>query len=346
MKKITSLIMIMMSCVVLSACQTTSDEAIKVSDQFFAMDTYITYTIYTTASQTESAKALMSEANSEFERIADLANRFESFEGLVNVSTINEQAGITPVVVDPMLIEMVLLAKEVAAQSNGAFSVVLGPVSEIWQQYQDSDLVGIPNQAELDELRPLLDLDNLIVDTQASTLYLTEPGMVLDLGAIAKGYATEYVAKWLADTGIEHAIINAGGNVKTIGGHPTNGAFRIGLQDPNDLGGIFGSVAIQSTSVVTSGDYQRYFEYDGVRYHHLIDPATLQPARLYRSVTIVTPNSTLADALSTALFVLPLEAGQALIETYYPGTAVIWYSADGTVTTNVAMDEIFTLGGE
>lgn len=346
MKRLMRGIIIVSSIMLMAACQSAKSEYVKVSDQFFAMDTYITYTIYTLESEIEKAQTLTREANVLFETIDDLANRFETVPGVNNVKAVNQAAGKEPIVVDDKLIEMVQLAKEIEAQSNGAFSVVLGPVSDVWRIYQDGERTGVPTQSELDKLRPLLDSHNLEVDTVAKTLHLTQPGMILDLGAIAKGYATEYVADWLVGQGIEHGIVNAGGNVKTIGTHPVNETFRIGLQAPDNLSDIFGSVKIAETSVVTSGDYQRYFEYQGVRYHHLIDPQTLQPARLYRSVSVITEDSTIADVLSTTLFMLPKNEGEAFIEQHYPDVAVLWYDLAGNISMNQQMESLFTLGGE
>ena len=346
MKRFMSGIMIATSIILLTACQSAKSEYVKISDQFFAMDTYITYTIYAPETEVESMQALMVEANALFESIDDLANRFEEVAGVNNIATVNKKAGKEPDVVDEKVIEMVELAKQTEEQSQGAFSVVLGPVSDVWRSYQEGERTGVPSQDELEQLRPLLDSDQLIVDTAENTLYLTQPDMILDLGAIAKGYATEYVANWLEAQGVEHAIVNAGGNVKTIGTHPVNETFRIGLQDPDNLSSVFGSVQIGATSVVTSGDYQRYFEYEGQRYHHLIDPQTLQPARLYRSVSVVTPNSTLADVLSTTLFMMPQHEGETFIQQYYPDVAVLWYDLAGNISMNPQMEELFTLGGE
>lgn len=346
MKRLMSGLIVGISLLLLSACQSAKSEYVKISEQFFTMDTYITYTIYALDSEVEAMQALMVEANALFETIDNLANRFEVTPGLNNVATVNQAAGQAPVAVDEKLIEMVQFAKQAEDQSGGAFSVVLGPVSDVWRMYQEGEKTGVPTQDELEALRPLLNSDQLIVDEVAQTLYLEQAGMILDLGAIAKGYATEYVADWLVEQGVEHAIVNAGGNVKTIGTHPVNETFRIGLQDPDNLSAVFGSVEIGATSVVTSGDYQRYFEYEGQRYHHLLDPETLQPARLYRSVSVVAENSTVADVLSTTLFMLPQNEGEAFIEQYYPDVAVLWYDLAGNISMNQQMEGLFTLGGE
>lgn len=346
MKRKNLLLCIFSLCFMLGGCQGKTSDYVKISEQFFAMDTYITYTIYTRESEVDTTKMLLMQANAEFEKIAQLANRFEMYDGIENVASINAQAGVSPVTVDEQLISMVQTAQQVMEQSEGAFSIVLGPISDVWRQYQEGMLTGIPDQTMLDALRPLLDASNLEVNEQEQTIYLTTPGMVLDLGGIAKGYATDYVAHWLEEQGVEHGIVNAGGNVKTIGTHPVNETFRIGLQDPDDLGAVFGSVSIGATSVVTSGDYQRYFEYDGQRYHHLLDPNTLQPARLYRSVSVIVEDSMLADALSTALFVMEQVEGEAFIQRYYPDVAVLWYTQTGEIIMNDAMHQCFQSGGE
>jgi thiamine biosynthesis lipoprotein len=180
----------------------------------------------------------------------------------------------------------------------------------------------------------------VIVDTGQSTVYLAEEGMNLDVGAIAKGFATEIVAKEVAAKGMKSGIISAGGNVRTIGA-PLDGVRRrwgIGIQDPdasiflNDAQELLDVAFVNDAAVVSSGDYQRYYVVDGEIFHHLIDPETLMPAKHYRAVTVIAKDAGIADLLSTELFLLPYGKSRALAESL-EDVEVLWVMPDSKVKT-------------
>ena len=177
-----------------------------------------------------------------------------------------------------------------------------------------------------------------MIDSDKSTVYLSDPESSLDVGALAKGYACDRAYDVLKQTPMISACINLGGNVLTYGEKPNGeGDWNVGIQSPDTDGYLF-DLEVTDKSVVTSGDYHRYYTVDGVNYHHIIDPETRYPAARYTQVTVVCESSLDADILSTALFVLDLESGEKTAKEY--GAAVIWIEKDGTVHKNSKAQEI------
>ena len=275
----------------------------------------------------------------DFDRYADRAHelllyynqlfdRYNSYEGLNNVKTINDNAGIAPVQVDEPLLDLLELCKEWYADSQGTVNVCLGPVLEIWHNYREAALddparAAVPSMEELEAAAQHCDINDLILDEEASTVYFADPEMQLDVGSVGKGYAAEMVARAAEERGLKSALISVGGNLRSIGHKPDYSRWTGGIQNPwtttadivpTESGGYVAVVEVEDMSLVTSGNYQRYYELDGVRYHHLIDPDTLMPANYYSAVSVLAPDSGLADCLSTGLYCMPLEEGQALVE--------------------------------
>ena len=211
----------------------------------------------------------------------------------------------------------------------------MGAVLRLWHDAREVG-VALPDEAALREAAGHVDMSQVILDEQAGTVYFADPELSLDLGAVAKGYTAERVAQWMLGSDMPSFIISAGGNVR-CGQKPLDGRARWGvsIQDPGPIDGLPGTgymdvLYLINLSVVTSGDYQRYYTVDGVRYHHLIDPATLYPGQHMRAVTIVTQDSGLADALSTAVFLMPYEQGRAFVEAL-DGVEAYWVLLDGSV---------------
>lgn len=241
----------------------------------------------------------------------ELFDKYNDYDGINNIKTINDNAGVRPVEVDQVIIDMLLMAKEYYTLTNGYFDVTIGAVLEKWHYCRDqADINGygcVPTTEELQLADEHTGWDLVQIDTTNNTVYITDPLASLDVGGIAKGYAIELVAQLLESDGLTYGAINGGGNVRTINSKPDGTAFTVGITNPDNRGGD--SIDIlsfdQSYSFVTSGDYERYYidEY-GNRYHHIIDPYTLYPSVSARSVTIIYPNSAVADILSTACFVM------------------------------------------
>ena len=268
-----------------------------------------------------------------------LFDRYNSYEGINNVKTINDNAGIEPVQVDEPLLDLLEQCIEWEEQSQGAVNVCMGPVLEIWHNYREQ-YIGttegkLPPMEQLEAAARHTDIRNLVIDREAGTVYLTDPEASLDLGAVAKGYATERIAQQLYADGFTSFAMSSGGNIRVMDA-PADGsksAWVIGIQDPAaamESGKYADSVIANNISVVTSGDYQRYYMVDDVKVHHIVDGKTLMPANRFSSVTIVCEDSGLADMLSTALFILPMEEGRALAEQY--GAQAMWIDPEGTIT--------------
>ena len=230
--------------------------------------------------------------------------------------------------VDQKIIDLLLDCKRYYDLSGGKVNVALGGVLQIWHTARNNG-INDPLNARLPDLEKLKDaalhsnLDTVLINEAESTVYISDPAVQLDVGAVAKGWSVQRVAE-NAPSGL---LISVGGNVCSTGPKDENGTpWVIGVQNP-DGADYLHTIYVSGTSVVTSGDYQRYYTVEGKRYHHIIDPKTLYPGVLWRSVTIVLNDSGLADALSTALFVLPLEEGQSLLEKC--GAEAMWVDADG-----------------
>lgn len=285
----------------------------------FLMDTIIEITAYGKGNE-----AAVKAAFDEFRRINVLTNRFDENS---QVSMINQAAGKEKVQVDPEVIAMLKLARSRAEQLNGALDVSIGALTELWSVGHKGEFV--PSEAEIKELLPLVNYQLIEIDDKANTVFLPRPGMRIDLGAVAKGYADRKAIDALKARGIKSALVNAGGDVRIIGKRPDGQPWRIGVQDPRDSEGIAAKLSMSDWDVLeTSGDYQRFFIKDGVRYSHIIDPHTGHQPRELASVTIVAKSDNNVDILSTAMFVLGLEKAQQLLK-QYPGTEAIFITTDG-----------------
>jgi thiamine biosynthesis lipoprotein len=278
--------------------------------EFFSMDTVIMLTLY--ADSQEVAELASSKAKGEFVRINDLSDRFAD-KNLPNpdvsdVYRINTAGG-QWVKVSGDILFMVKMAVEFGDLSDGAFDVGLGAVSDLWA-FRSTPRV--PSGTEIADALFLGNYKDIEIDTEASEIRIND-GVVLDLGGIAKGYATEMAAIKLREFGIEHGIINAGGNVVAIGAKPDGSPWNIGVRHPRKADGVIAVIPVVDRAVVTSGDYEKYFEQGGQRYHHILDPETGKPAGSLASVTILDKSSVRADVLSTACFVLGEEKARALL---------------------------------
>lgn len=256
-----------------------------------------------------------------------LYNIYESYDGLRNLKTVNDQAGIGPVPVDERILSLLQFAQTAWTETGSRVNAAMGSVLALWhdareQALEDPDRAALPDRSALEAAALHTDLSALELDLEAGTAFLTDPDTALDVGALAKGYAVEQVAAAAPD----HFLISVGGNVCATGPKPDGTPWTVAVENP-DGGDFLKLLYAEDRSVVTSGDYQRYFELDGVRYHHIIDPDTLEPAAYWRSVTVVAESSAAADCLSTALFTLPQAEGQRLLDQW--GAEALWIGRDG-----------------
>ena len=290
-------------------------------------NTVTTFSAFKSVSKTEFGRLgdLVEKTLSEYHKLYDI---YFEYSGINNLKTVNDNAGIAPVKVDEKIIDLLDYAIVLYDTTGGEMNIAMGAVLKIWHDARESAKAGnayIPDMETLTAALSHTDSENIVIDRENSTVYLTDPGMSLDVGAIAKGYATEMVAKMLESYGEEGYALNVGGNIRLVGSKITatgEEPFKVGISHPRESGTIR-TIEISSASLVTSGDYERYFIYEGDRYHHIIDKDTLMPAAYFASVSIVAEDSGLADALSTALFAMDLESGRALIDSLV-GVEAMW----------------------
>ena len=232
-------------------------------------------------------------------------------------------------VVDQELIDFLLYAKELYAFTNGEMNIMMGSVLKLWHDCREaSGANGIPEADQLAEANKHTDISILEIDTEKRTVRISDPEASIDVGALGKGYATEKAAQYLKNDGAESYVLNIGGNIRIIGNKPDGSGWRTGIKNPADTNTFASYITIANTSCVTSGDYERYFIVDGEKYHHIIDKDTLMPSKFFSSVTIITENSGLADALSTALFAMSYEDGLEVVE-QIGGVDVLWITGNG-----------------
>lgn len=297
-------------------------------------DTFTTVTIY--AEDKEQFDGYAQMVKSELEYYHKSFDIYNSYEGINNIKTINDNAGIAPVTVDQDIIDMLELSLEEYELTGGRINVAMGSVLSVWHDYREAakahpDNARVPDMGELLAAARHTDIHQMEIDRQASTVYLLDKGMKLDVGAIAKGYAAQRISEKLRDAGVTSALLSLGGNVETIGERGDHKPWRVGIQnpDPTSAQTYLHALDLKDMCLVTSGTYQRYYEVGGVRYHHIINPDTLMPWDKYLSVTILCKGSARADALSTAVFNMELPDGKAFIESL-EDTEALWILPDGS----------------
>jgi thiamine biosynthesis lipoprotein len=279
-------------------------------------------------------------------RLYDIYN---DYDGINNLKTVNDNAGIAPVKVDQKIIDLVKFGKEVYEITDGKVNIAGGSVLSVWHDKREAGIsdpehAELPKDEDLKQAAEHTDINNIIIDEANSTIYLSDPDMSLDVGGIAKGYSAELAAKQIISEGNKSFCVNLGGNVRTIGTRADGKKWVIPIENPDYRDGDTNAeqyavvTNLDGKSLVTSGDYERYYTVNGVRYSHLIDPDTLYPGTYHRSVSILTSDSGLADALSTGLFLMSVEDGKACLSNLNADRPqddqieACWIDADGTMT--------------
>ncbi len=333
-KKLGTVIIIMIMIINSAAC--SGPEKKRYEAEFLLLFDTVTQIVGYSESREEFTMQaqLIYDTLKEYHQLYDIYN---NYNGINNLKTINDQAGKAPVIVDQRIIDMLLFSKEVYDLSEGKVNAAFGAVLKIWHDYrkegiENSEKAKLPPVELLMESSKHTDISKMIIDEENSTVFLTDPAMSLDVGAIAKGYSVEEVSKIALKNGFTSGLISVGGNVRAIGIKADTGApWKVGIQNPmGQEGDNLSHVNLSNASLVTSGIYERYYIVDGRSCHHIIDPDTLYPAEYFASVSILCPDSGLADALSTSLFNMPFEQGQALIESL-PNTEAMWVFGDGKI---------------
>lgn len=308
-------------------------------DYFDTVTTVIGY-----ESTKEEFDAVANEILAQLAEYHRLYTIYHRFEGMENLCTINElvDGSHRTVKVDKRIIDMLLYGVEMYDLTAGMVNIAMGSVLSLWHNYRtlgkdNPAEASLPPMEKLTAAAEHTDISKMVIDEENCTVTLTDPLMSLDVGAVAKGYATECIARSLEERGISGYVLNVGGNIRAIGSKPDGEKWTVGIENP--LGEEYlAYLDINDESVVTSGSYQRFYCVDGTAYHHIIHPDTLMPSEGFLSVSVVCKNSGFGDALSTALFCLHLEEGLELVESI-PETEVMWVSEDGTQTVSSGWNE-------
>ncbi len=305
------------------------------SGSFFdTFDTVITLYGYTKdATEFNKYASLCHETFLYYHKLFDIYN---SYEGINNLKTVNDNAGICQVTVEPELMEFLQYCLSVYKKAEGGVNIAMGSVLSIWHKYrtqslEDPSKAAIPPESVLYLASQLTDIEKLVLNEESSTVFLKDKGMSIDAGAVAKGYACQKAAQKLISEGFESFVISAGGNVYAYGA-PADSAdgWSIGIKNPDTLSSasLIDTVKVSEAAVVTAGSYEQYYTVNGKTYSHIIDPKTLMPAENYLSVTVIAEDSALADYLATELFLCDYETGLGLCRRF--GVEAMWVLKDGS----------------
>lgn len=312
----------------------TSEEKVSDSDkaekELFAMDTYMSVTAYGKNAQTAVDQAA--------EEIARLDGMLSTGDANSEIAKLNE-AGSGALSDDAAY--LVKRGLEIGQSTGGVFDIAIYPVMEAWgfptQEYQ------VPSAETLAQVLPLTDISNVSFDEASQEVKFDKAGMKIDLGGIAKGYTSSRVIDIFKENGIESGMVNLGGNVQVLGSKTDGSSWKVAVQSPDDSTDYIGILDVKDKAVITSGGYERYFEQDGVTYHHIIDPATGYPAQNgIVSVTIVSEDGTLADALSTSLFIMGLDKASDYWRAHQDEFDAIILTDDKTLYATAGIAESFT----
>lgn len=318
--------------------RSSSDIAVDIpplSESFFIFDTIVTVKLFderATDQQLEDIHELLMHIDATMSRTVETSE----------ISKVNREAGQRAVKVSQDTYDLVAKALAYAEASDGHFDPTIGPLVDLWRIGEEG--ATVPPKELVAKSAALVQYQNVQLSEPDQTIKLLEPGMSIDLGAIAKGYAADEIASYVTEQGILSALIDLGGNILTVGTKPDGSQWTIGIQDPDDSrGNIIGTMKLVDESVVTSGVYERYFIEEGIRYHHILNTATGYPVQnSLNSVTMITPKSTDADAMSTTLFSLGLEEGMRFIEAR-EDTEAIFVTTDREVILTSGLKGVFQL---
>ena len=255
------------------------------------------------------AENYIDEVEVEIKRIEKLLTTFNESS---QTSLINRNAGISPVKVDQEIFDLIYRAKKISSITQGAFDITYGSIDKkLWNF--DATMTSLPDPDIAKESVRLINYNNVILDDKNITVFLKQKGMRIGFGGIGKGYAAEKAKEFLHNKGVESGVVNAAGDLTTWGNHPNGKPWTIGIADPGAINHAFSYLDITNTSVATSGNYEKYIMIDGKKYSHTIDPRTGLPVHGIKSVTIISPNAEIADAMATPVMVMGVKVGLDLI---------------------------------
>jgi FAD:protein FMN transferase len=297
-----------------------------------AMGTLVSVSVFTDDDE-GAARAI----DNALDEIVRLERMMTTWRDDSEVSRINAAAGVRPVAVSPETFEVLTTAQQASRWSDGAFDVTFYALRGLWKFDEDLE-PRVPDPAEVARRLPRIGWRKLKLDADRRTAFLSERGMAINLGGIAKGYAVDKMANILRRAGFGDALVQAGGDLLCAGskgGKP----WSAGIRDPR--GGakdVFATIRLEDHAFSTAGDYERYFMLDGKRYHHILDPRTGKPADASRSVTVYAKTALLADALDDAIFIMGWKRGFAMIE-QIPDVGAVVVDRDGTIHKSVRVED-------
>lgn len=339
MKRLTAILAA--AALLLAGCTTGS--ASPQQKQYTATFLDLFDTVTTVVGKADSAQTFQETAQSIHDQLLEYHQLFDiynSYDDVVNLRTINDMAAESPVEVDGKIMALLLDCRDYYRLTEGKVNVAMGTVLSLWHDARDAWMhnpasASLPTDSSLESASEHINFDDVILDAENSTVYFADPALKLDVGAVAKGWAAQRVAE-NTPAGL---LISVGGNVCATGPKDSSGTpWVVGIQNPEGGQAYLHTVYLSKGSIVTSGDYQRYFMFDGRRYHHIIDSDTLYPSTMWRSVTIICDDSGLADALSTALFLLPQDEGQELLDSC--GALAMWVDQNGAIVYSPGFEEL------
>lgn len=293
----------------------------------FLMGTLVEIVAYPDSQDVRDAVAL---AFLRMEEVEDLADQWDEDSPLVRFRRGEDTR------LPPEITQVLESALKVAHLSSGAFDPTMGELVALWGF--DRGEHQVPDPEKISGAKGSMGYERISVGEAG--VQVTGQPVWLELAGIAKGFAVDEGIRVLRESGVRAGIVNAGGDLRTFGTKPGGKPWRIGVQDPDDSQGMVGVISLVDGSVATSGDYERYFEVDGVRYHHILDPSTGRPSRsVIRGVTVVAPECVLADALATAVFVMDTGRGRELLEGQ-DGVEGIWVLDGGLIRTTAGIGSV------
>ncbi len=330
----------------ISGCALKRDKEPKSYEFFGYFDTVSSLKLY------ESDEDKLDEVKNKFEALLSdydkLLDIYESHGDLTNLYDINLNAGKEPLTVDERLFDALEFGKQMHTLTDGACNIALGSAISLWHEAREQasknpDVAYIPSESDISDALLHKDINSLVLDRASLSVGITDPKLSLDLGAVAKGYVAQKAADLLSSLGYDSFLINLGGNVLAFGEKADGSCWRATVENPFDDGreGYTEIITLCNQTLVTSGSYQRFYTVDGKKYSHIISDADGMPPEHFVSVSLLAPSesSGLADALSTALFCMELDAGKELISTL-DGVDAIWITADGSVISSVELEDI------
>ena len=297
----------------------------------FLMSTVVEAVVYT-----EDIEAGQQALTAGFSKAAELESIMDRHNTGSDVARINAAAGQEPVAVSAETFAVIRRGLEFAQLTDGAFDITVAPLIDLWG-FGTGD-AQIPEEDELAAAREWVDYRKVQLDEERLEVFLVDAQMQLDLGGIAKGYIVDQALEAMRDHGVISGSFDAGGDIRVLGEKPDGTPWRIGIRDPRDRQALVAIVELRDQSVVTSGDYERFFVQDGERYHHILDPQTGLPTRGVTSVTLLGEDAITTDTLSTAIFVMGLDRGMDLIESL-PDTETIIITEDGQVHISSGLED-------